>query len=423
MMKNNLRNPVLAAILSAILPGTGQIYNQDIIKGSLIFIGFLFLAGTVLGGLAVWAFAIYDAWANGEKINRGLKKLRLERNVAFATVSSIICGWGQIYNGQALKGCLMLFCFIFLAPTGLGLIFMWVYSAIDALYTAKKINSGEVETPFIKGLIYQRLDDLHVLLESSLEEKRGDMTQRTSAPAEIKEKALLAMKRGDYSASLLHGKYALHSGGKNDPEIHRILGKSYINLGNYGFSALELIRALELGDRSDEVYNNLALSILNYSRSKNEEDFLYQGETCLKHIKDNSCWQSDINRINLLIVKGKPEEARIEAEQMRRKYPDLWQATHCLGTAYLERGLRQEAKEFFRSVLSKHPEVVESKIALARICEEEGAEEQALSLYEEILKLKPPERIVKGIMWRIKRLGSPDRKLLRMVLGSKKIHL
>ena len=424
-MKNQLRSPLLASVISGILPGTGQIYNQDVMKGSLIFISFLLLAGTVLGGLAVWIFAIYDAWVNAEKINRGEKKLRLERNTAFAAAGSIICGWGQIYNGQVIKGCLMLFCFIFLAPTGIGLLFMWIYSAIDAFYTAKKINQGKLETPFIKGLIYQRLDALHALLKDSLMNERKKVSKKSPASAEAKEKAILAIKRRDYSSSLLHGKHALQRGGKNDPEIHRILGKSYIHLGNYGFSTLELIRALELGDKSTEVYNNLALSILNYSRNKNEESFLYQCESCLKNIteKDNDCQEAKINQINLLIVKGKLEEARLEAENLIEKKPELWQGEHCLGLVYLEGSNRNKAKEIFRSILNRHPDVLESRIALARICEEERAEEQALSLYEGILKLKPPKRIAKGISDRIKRLKSPDKKLLRLALGRKKIHL
>ena len=99
-MKGQLRNPVLSGVLSAIVPGTGQIYNQDVIKGWIVLFLFLLLAGTLLGGLAVWVYGIVDAYLVAEKINRGVKRLKLERKLAYATASSLICGWGQIYNGQ-----------------------------------------------------------------------------------------------------------------------------------------------------------------------------------------------------------------------------------------------------------------------------------------------------------------------------------
>ncbi len=65
-------NPFVAALLSAIFPGLGQIYNRELERGlafvvvtilaalsTLVFVGFLLFP-------AVWLFAIYDAYTRAE---------------------------------------------------------------------------------------------------------------------------------------------------------------------------------------------------------------------------------------------------------------------------------------------------------------------------------------------------------------------
>jgi hypothetical protein len=66
------KEPVLAALLSFIFAGSGQVYNGELGKGILI------LAGTIIGafvflipGIIVWVFGIYDAYITSEKMNRG----------------------------------------------------------------------------------------------------------------------------------------------------------------------------------------------------------------------------------------------------------------------------------------------------------------------------------------------------------------
>lgn len=70
-----VKNPALAAILSFLIPGLGQIYNGEVVKG-LIIIGVqiinILLATIVIGiftGLIVFVWAIYDAYKTAEKIN------------------------------------------------------------------------------------------------------------------------------------------------------------------------------------------------------------------------------------------------------------------------------------------------------------------------------------------------------------------
>lgn len=66
------KEPVLAALLSFIFAGSGQVYNGELGKG------ILFLAGTIIGafvflipGIIVWLFGIYDAYTTSEKMNKG----------------------------------------------------------------------------------------------------------------------------------------------------------------------------------------------------------------------------------------------------------------------------------------------------------------------------------------------------------------
>ena len=80
------KSPVLAALLSALLCGLGQIYNGRIVRGIVLFLityslggigGFLgaFTLGVGMIPFAVlafcfWVYAIFDAWAGSRRINR-----------------------------------------------------------------------------------------------------------------------------------------------------------------------------------------------------------------------------------------------------------------------------------------------------------------------------------------------------------------
>jgi TM2 domain-containing membrane protein YozV len=72
------KNEGLAAVLSLIFVGLGQIYNGQIGKGILfIILGFIFILLTLvlIGFLlyfVLWVFNIYDAYETAKKINAGL---------------------------------------------------------------------------------------------------------------------------------------------------------------------------------------------------------------------------------------------------------------------------------------------------------------------------------------------------------------
>ncbi len=69
------KNSTLAAILSFLIPGLGQIYNGEVGKGIMIIVVQIvnaFLMMIVIGfftGLAVMVWAMYDAYKTAERIN------------------------------------------------------------------------------------------------------------------------------------------------------------------------------------------------------------------------------------------------------------------------------------------------------------------------------------------------------------------
>ena len=78
------KNPLIALLLSFLFPGVGQIYNGQMMKGIILLVayfGIIFLAFIltfiVIGiclfivPLAIWLYAMYDAYVTANKINKG----------------------------------------------------------------------------------------------------------------------------------------------------------------------------------------------------------------------------------------------------------------------------------------------------------------------------------------------------------------
>jgi len=111
----SLKNPTLAAILS-IIPGLGQAYNGQILRGLLLFfttgIGLLLF---VFPGIIVWIFGIYDSYRTAKKMNYGdipFKNTSVKLIVGYFILLLIISGIGvsgysflQIHQ-RVLKGTL-----------------------------------------------------------------------------------------------------------------------------------------------------------------------------------------------------------------------------------------------------------------------------------------------------------------------------
>ncbi|MBC7118874.1 MAG: zinc-ribbon domain-containing protein [Methanobacteriaceae archaeon] len=73
------KNPGLAAVLSALWVGLGQIYNGEIGKGILLMIVYAISAVLILAFIGMvttpilWIYGIYDAYDTAKKINTGEK--------------------------------------------------------------------------------------------------------------------------------------------------------------------------------------------------------------------------------------------------------------------------------------------------------------------------------------------------------------
>jgi len=65
-------NPFVAAVLSAVFPGLGQLYNRELERGLVFAVGFIVATASVMvlvGFLlapAVWLYAVYDAYTRAE---------------------------------------------------------------------------------------------------------------------------------------------------------------------------------------------------------------------------------------------------------------------------------------------------------------------------------------------------------------------
>jgi TM2 domain-containing membrane protein YozV len=68
------KNPVVAAILSALVVGVGQFYNGDVKKGAAMLIGAVLL-GVATGGLLWLALAIWSA-VDAYQVANGAGKMR-----------------------------------------------------------------------------------------------------------------------------------------------------------------------------------------------------------------------------------------------------------------------------------------------------------------------------------------------------------
>lgn len=71
-----MKSAGLAAVLSALINGLGQIYNGHILKGIIIIVVQIIngaLTAIIIGWIPlviVWVWAVYDAYRGAEKINR-----------------------------------------------------------------------------------------------------------------------------------------------------------------------------------------------------------------------------------------------------------------------------------------------------------------------------------------------------------------
>ena len=74
-----LKNPGVAAVLSAVFVGLGQIYNGEIAKGLMFMVAYfisIILVFLIIGFITtplLWIYGIYDAYDTAKRINTGEK--------------------------------------------------------------------------------------------------------------------------------------------------------------------------------------------------------------------------------------------------------------------------------------------------------------------------------------------------------------
>jgi len=83
------RSPGLAAFLSFIIAGLGQIYNGQIGKGLLIFF---------TGWLVIpWVFGIFDAYSTAKKINQGEITVKSRPGCLIAFIVGVVALWIMVF--------------------------------------------------------------------------------------------------------------------------------------------------------------------------------------------------------------------------------------------------------------------------------------------------------------------------------------
>lgn len=87
--KKEERSPILAAIMSFVIGGLGQIYNGQIGKGILIF----FTAWLIIP----WIIGIVDAYKTAKKINEGLITVKSRPGCLIAVIAAVVIFWVGIF--------------------------------------------------------------------------------------------------------------------------------------------------------------------------------------------------------------------------------------------------------------------------------------------------------------------------------------
>lgn len=76
------KDPQVAVFCSSLIPGMGQVYNGEILKGFVFFFGSLCGAFLLLlPGLIVWVYSMYDAHIIAGKMNDGTLEFRQMQTV------------------------------------------------------------------------------------------------------------------------------------------------------------------------------------------------------------------------------------------------------------------------------------------------------------------------------------------------------
>jgi TM2 domain-containing membrane protein YozV len=65
------KSPIIAAVLSLVISGVGQMYLGQVKKGIIILVATIVLSCTIIGGIAMWILGIIDAYQIATKLAEG----------------------------------------------------------------------------------------------------------------------------------------------------------------------------------------------------------------------------------------------------------------------------------------------------------------------------------------------------------------
>lgn len=90
------------------------------------------------------------------------------------------------------------------------------------------------------------------------------------------------------------------------------------------------------------------------------------------------------------------------------KYPDYLQLATLMGDAFLKKGLQEEAKAIFESIIKKDQHNFKSFKLLGDICREENNIEKALQYYKRAYELSPGSEELEKILSELNALEKPE---------------
>jgi tetratricopeptide (TPR) repeat protein len=167
------------------------------------------------------------------------------------------------------------------------------------------------------------------------------------------------------------------------PEVHSVLGSTYIATGKYAQAIVELKRAISLAPTSDGAYRRLGAAYLGSG------DYPHAIEAFQKAVNLNPyVWGNQNTLGNAYFQQGDYPKALQAFTQITVLEPDMDAGYENIGTVYLQQGKYQEAVPYFQKALQFEPYYTTySNLGTAYFFLKQYA--QAAQMFEKAVELNP----------------------------------
>jgi eukaryotic-like serine/threonine-protein kinase len=167
------------------------------------------------------------------------------------------------------------------------------------------------------------------------------------------------------------------------PEVHSVLGSTYIATGKYAQAIVELQRAISLAPTSDGAYRRLGAAYLGSG------DYPHAIEAFQKAVNLNPYFWGNQNTLgNAYFQQGDYPKALQAFTQITVLEPDMDAGYENIGTVYLQQGKYQEAVPYFQKALQFEPYYTTySNLGTAYFFLKQYA--QAAQMFEKAVELNP----------------------------------